>query len=510
MTGSEQRPAVGGAHPQTPDQVHARHERQNPRAVSGSQPASPSTEGEPGPTKSQPVQDVLAAEEHAESLVLGSSVELGGVSAPAGGDRPHQADNRARHRSQQPGQDPTQDSGQVREEGRTQESPPSDVQRSSAGGLQYPFPGGVPDQDPLIDIAPMPDNIWGEADFPAVAVPEPHATVAEGERQPDWHRHTDGRWIVGNAGSQHRTVAKPTRRPSGAPADTELDAAQVGAISYRAASMRGFSHQETGKPRQDAFTVRVTRSDGWLVACVADGVSDAPRSEVAAKVAAEVVARKLVTALDTQPVPAEALQWEQVVTGLPWLDALQETNGALTARARQDLETIYRGKGDRDALQSLPHPLPSSHARKLMATTAVALAVGARPDPQDRYPFAVGVLAGDSAGYLIREGRWRPVLAPKDAAAAMTCNDVRALPGRTTPVVRFGWLVPGDAAALFSDGVSDPLGRGEGVVGRFLLSHWQSPPDLLQFAGHVGFYRKSFFDDRTAVVVWTHTPRGAL
>jgi hypothetical protein len=40
------------------------------------------------------------------------------------------------------------------------------------------------------------------------------------------------------------------------------------------------------------------------------------------------------------------------------------------------------------------------------------------------------------------------------------------------------------------------------VVGAFLAGRWQEPPDPLEFAHHVGFYRKTFVDDRTAVVVW--------
>jgi hypothetical protein len=59
---------------------------------------------------------------------------------------------------------------------------------------------------------------------------------------------------------------------------------------------------------------------------------------------------------------------------------------------------------------------------------------------------------------------------------------------------------------LITDGVGDPLGSGGGTVGRFLAHMWATPPEILAYAQHVGFYRKSFTDDRTAVTVWADRP----
>ena len=54
---------------------------------------------------------------------------------------------------------------------------------------------------------------------------------------------------------------------------------------------------------------------------------------------------------------------------------------------------------------------------------------------------------------------------------------------------------------LMTDGVGDPLGRGDGPVGRFLATEWAEPPDMLSFAGQVAFARRSYDDDRTVVGV---------
>ena len=292
--------------------------------------------------------------------------------------------------------------------------------------------------------------------------------------------------------------------------DTALDGAVAGNLVYRAASVRGFSHQETGKPRQDAFAVRVSRSENWLVMCVADGVSDGPRSEIAAEVASDSVARSLVVALDDSALPSGPPEWESLVRALPWLTARDAANRELVQRARHDVEKIYRarevqvrGVHPRE-VRVPPEALPQSHAdvRALMATTAVGLVLATAPDPDGRYWYVVGVIAGDSASYLLRGDRWRQIVAPKDVSGEVASNGVRALPTEAVPSLRLGSLAAGDAVALFSDGVSDPLGSGQGNVGRFLADQWRTPPDLFDFGKHVGFYSKGWFDDRTAVVAW--------
>jgi serine/threonine protein phosphatase PrpC len=368
-----------------------------------------------------------------------------------------------------------------------------------------------------------PDDVPHEASPPAassnVSDPSdpfepPAAAEALDSAEPSWPMHSDGRWVVGDAGNQPRTVVRPTRRPAGAPVDTALDGAVVGNLVYRAASLRGFGHQETGKPRQDAFAIRVTRSENWLVMCVADGVSDGPRSEIAAEVASDTVVRSLVTLLDESEVPAGPAEWEELAGRLQWVRARDTANRELVRRARTDVDKIYRA---REATARNIHPkhvkvpeelLPQSHAdvRALMATTAVCLVVATRPDPKGRYWYAVGVVAGDSASYLLHNRAWRQILSPKDVSGEVASNDVQALPTSVAPSIRLGCLRAGDALALFSDGVSDPLGSGRGTLGRFLAGQWHTPPDLFDFGKHVGFYSKGWFDDRTAAVAWAPEP----
>jgi hypothetical protein len=118
---------------------------------------------------------------------------------------------------------------------------------------------------------------------------------------------------------------------------------------------------------------------------------------------------------------------------------------------------------------------------------------------------AVVLPVGDTSAWVLRSGAtWEPLQAVKNAGAAIASAAVTALPAVAghagTPT--FTRVRSGDALVLMTDGVGDPLGDGTGDVGQFLASVWSSPPTDLQFAAQVGFARKSFDDDRTAVALW--------
>ena len=90
----------------------------------------------------------------------------------------------------------------------------------------------------------------------------------------DWWVHGNGRWVVGEAGRQPETVAVPAE-VAGTRPDTSCDGARLGDLDYRAVTLRGLSHCQAGKPRQDAYLLRISANREWLVGCVADGVSAA-------------------------------------------------------------------------------------------------------------------------------------------------------------------------------------------------------------------------------------------
>jgi serine/threonine protein phosphatase PrpC len=308
-----------------------------------------------------------------------------------------------------------------------------------------------------------------------------------------WRRHEDERWIVGDPGRQHEMVPYPADLATSRP-DTTIDGANLGQIEYRAVSLRGFSHWGKREPRQDAYLLRISANGQWLVGCVADGVGQSKYAHMAADIACREITGHIVAALDEQlPITAPD-DWRKLAGELPWQQAVEQANAAMMAKA----STGTRESGETG-------PLDAHTVRGAMATTAVGFAVAAVPAEDGQLPFTLAVAAGDSSALILSEGRWDPITAVKNAGSDVASNDVLALPRDVEVAPVTGFLPPGAALVVVTDGIGDPMGSGTGEVGQFLAAHWSRPPDLFAFAAHAAFYRRGFTDDRTAVAVW-HKP----
>jgi Protein phosphatase 2C len=323
----------------------------------------------------------------------------------------------------------------------------------------------------------------------------PDAGAASSSLTPSWRRLESGRWEVGDAGLQERVVpliAKPYSRP-----DTVGDGALTSGLTIRAASLRGLSHQQVGKTRQDAYAYIVSPDGNWLVGCVADGVSEGELSHEAADIACTQLTECLVAAVDglkTPPIEG----WGDFAESLPWREAVSATNRTILRAAQSAFSLSDMGKQG----GSMSGP----DVAKIMSTTAIALLIPTSPDADGSHPFSIAVAAGDSSAVQLKADGWEPLTAVKNAGAEIASSAVRPLPFTDDVVIRLGQLDPGECLALISDGVGDPLGSGQGVVGRFLAESWRAAPDVGSFIAQVGFLRKTFVDDRTALCVWSRPP----
>jgi hypothetical protein len=353
---------------------------------------------------------------------------------------------------------------------------------------------GRPDGD-LVVVDP--------ADAAAELEPTPESDDDADAEAVEWWRHDNERWVVGDAGRQPEIVPVPSAPLAATRPDTVIDGGRVGGLVYRAVSLRGFSHQQSGLPRQDAYLVRPTRDGQWLVGCVADGVSEGKQSHEAADLACREITAILAGALvDLEPgLGPEA--WREAVTQLPWQAAVDQASVAIRQAANAHVRSVYERRGDRAALAQLAEaPLTDANARKVMSSTAVVFIVSALPAPDGGFPCAVAVAAGDSSALLLTDRRWQPITAVKNEGAEVATSAVEPLPRPVTVQPAVHHLRPDGALVVITDGLGDPLGSGRGVVGRFLATMWTQPPDLLAFAQQAGFYRRTFTDDRTAVVIW--------
>lgn len=296
-------------------------------------------------------------------------------------------------------------------------------------------------------------------------------------------------YVVGDAGrAAARVVPVPDPSDWNQP-DTVLDAitlvdGRTPLAELRAASVRGLSHRAYGRVRQDEYGYRRSADGRYLTVCVADGVSTGKLSHRAAKVAVNVGTKWLLTLL-AQHGP-DSIRWGDFVRGV-------------AARVEEQGRKLLRRKGMDDA-----DSMEVSKLAQHMATTVLFAVVDlqAIDGAFDVYLLAVG----DSSAWVLREGgKWEPQDAVKNEGAEVYSSSVQALPMMPThdPAPVRTSIRPGEALVLMTDGIGDPLGNGGGEVGGFLADVWATPPASgVEFAAQIGFARKSFDDDRTAVAVW--------
>lgn len=274
---------------------------------------------------------------------------------------------------------------------------------------------------------------------------------------------------IGEAGSANRgerlsLASGPFHVP-----DTTADGVTTPYLQLRAASVRGLSHRHWSAPRQDAYAFDV--GDGWWVAAVADGVGSFAHSHVAAHAAAGQAVTEVSELLcDRKPV-----DWQSVV-------------GSAAAAIEPALQAITD-----DA---------ASPASRLGATTLIVTSAVRRDDGEWEFQVAS---VGDCRCAILSRGEWTCLADPAEADPSLPAsNTVDALPAARASALRTASCVlrPGEAVAIFTDGIGAPFGSGHGQVGRELAEWWAAPPHSIAFAGQVGFMRKGFHDDRACVAVW--------
>ncbi len=284
--------------------------------------------------------------------------------------------------------------------------------------------------------------------------------------------------VVGRPGPVFEpVVVGADYRPAPYRGDTVIDGWMSDSFVVRAATVRGYSHRYYGEPRQDDFAV-ASRTDGRLLAAVADGVSAARQSHVGSTVAVRYAMQWLAAGVAD---PTGATDWEELVSGAAW--ALVE-HAAAVFGIRKSAE----------------------EAEPLVATTLVCAVVD--PDP-DGGAVAHVTGIGDSAAWVLGSGGFTRVEGGKeDPADGISSSAVVGLPrvpaGVDATVVM---IEPDEVLLLGTDGFGDPLGSGGGEVGRLFSETLGNGrvPSLIEFAHKLDFSRETFDDDRTLVAVWPRT-----
>ncbi|MFE9878166.1 protein phosphatase 2C domain-containing protein [Streptomyces sp. NPDC005784] len=265
--------------------------------------------------------------------------------------------------------------------------------------------------------------------------------------------------------------------------DMVVDGAGYGALTVRAASVRGDSHRYQGEPRQDSLAVvrlGAPGADGLLLLAVADGVGSAARSHVGSQEACRLAAMELdsVSAELAETLRAGDRPGFAVLADI----AVGRVATLLAHRAREH--------GDDPAAY---------------ATTLRALLVPLDPRVRTRGFLAVG----DGGTALLRAGEWNLSLTdPEHDGDGMIDTRTAALPhGHRARACLLAPALPGDVLVLCTDGLSTPL-AGDAGMRDFLGSGWGegAVPGPADFLWQLQYRVKSYDDDRTAVVLWEAVP----
>lgn len=345
-------------------------------------------------------------------------------------------------------------------------------------------------------VDPGQGNGFDDSDAITVSLRIPRELVSEDPQVPredidgvqtqTWHGGFQP-FVVGDPG--HAAAGVVNRRDPDVPDrnDTIVDSAMLPddegrpSLELRAASVRGLTHRDGAKVRQDEYGFRRTTDGRHLIVAVADGVSEGELSHVAATVAVRQGCKLIEGWL--RDCPPSQLPWEEIL-GVLRTDI--EGNGRRLL-SKRGVETD--GWSTRDV------------ARRL-STTLVLAVIDLVPD-EGGHPVTL-MRVGDSSAWIRGPaGRWENQYEVKNEGQAIASSATTALPYLTAIENQVTTRVrQGEVLVLMTDGIGDPLGDGRNDFGGFLAEMWSKPPPALAFAAHVDFARRSFDDDRTAVAMW--------
>jgi len=257
--------------------------------------------------------------------------------------------------------------------------------------------------------------------------------------------------------------------------DSILDGGSVFDLTVRAASVRGLGKRWGGGPRQDDLCLGCHEPTRTLIAAVADGVSGAPRSDLAAALAVRHAVAAVTRQLDDTAVVTD---WKEVFGQAAW--------GLV--------EEHRRASGDSQAGVEAAAPT--------LSTTLLVATVSSPTDGRARVRLAS---VGDSCAFLLRDGRYRALVGDQEVAGELIGGSVRALPRGARNVREAECeLHQSGVLLLGTDGFALPLAGGAGDVGATFARELSRPPDILDFARLLDFSRSTYDDDRSLIAVWAH------
>lgn len=257
--------------------------------------------------------------------------------------------------------------------------------------------------------------------------------------------------------------------------DAIADGGHAFGLIVRAASVRGLAKRYLGGPRQDDLCLRSHPPTGTVIAAVADGVSGAARSGLAAALVVRYATAAVARQLDGG---ADEVDWTQVFEQAAW---------ALVEEHRRHV-------GDPEA--------PLEDAGKTLATTLLVATVSAEGDDSGGARVQLGAV-GDSPAFILANRAFTMITDDSERTDGLIGGGVAALPRAARAMRSHSCRLERSSVLLLcTDGLALPLADGNGEVGRTYARELRRPPDVLDFARLLDFSRATYDDDRTLVAIW--------
>ncbi|WP_328618431.1 protein phosphatase 2C domain-containing protein [Amycolatopsis sp. NBC_00355] len=252
----------------------------------------------------------------------------------------------------------------------------------------------------------------------------------------------------------------------------------LGDLEIRAASVVGADHRCTpaATARQDAYRLGRDAAGRYLLVAVADGVSEATRSDIGATVAARASVDLLRRQLDDGVSPAE----------IDFRELFKTVAQHIVGAASQ--------------VQAEP--------QELLTALIVAIVPTAPEDLRGGRTVRLASVA-DVSAWRHEETTWRQLAG--EVKSGLDRNSLRTfLPHYWDAVVVREVVLPaGSALAFMTDGVGDALADIAGGAEWFAV-RWRQPPALASFLLDTDYEAVGQVDDRTAVVVWSPSNGGEV
>jgi hypothetical protein len=300
-----------------------------------------------------------------------------------------------------------------------------------------------------------------------------------------------GRIAVGDVGQMQRIMPRILKRVLGGGhwPEAMVDGGYVAERLYvGAVSLRGPAHHELEEPRQDHYSLCV--EGDWFIGVVADGVSEAKWSHLAAERAAATAVRAIRARINPDGVVES-----------DWPAIGEECRQQVRALAVKLIGRSVRGSQG-EAVE--PEELPDRALAQSFATTCDVVICRRTPDDEGTHQAVRATISGDGSAYVLSPSRgWKRVGTGKLNDQGVVDNSVTPLPKDPGPPrVTATKLRAGDALVLCTDGFGDLIEGGGRPVGRYLFKEWAEPLDPARLLRTASFVNVNADDDRTAIIVW--------